>query len=407
MKPVSPSTFSAAYKKRFYSRVFFIFAFFGLLILPAAIHISGKWQDSSMENRVLASAPALPATLADVLKFPAAVDAYLNDHFGLRSKLVAWNNSLRYHLLGDINAVQLTAGKDGYIFFNSHAANTPLGMVHFLCGKNVTAQDRAGMVETASAFMQTALQTKADSYLLMVPTKPVVYAEKMPDWLQSQCQLYTPTLPGVIASLDQKPGLAGRVIYPLPEMLAFKAKTEVYPKNTFHWTGMGPQALAQWLSEKYLKHPRLSTLSGQLHDRPSDIQQFLPGVTLSVATREPDYAKSGVTACAGVACFPEWKGVAASLGDVSRYRHEKKQGPRLLLISDSFGHGVAGFFSEYYAEVWHLSMNNINLLTEAERGSLKKLVFEDFAPDQVLYVFHDAAISYFERAPAQLLNAKR
>ena len=98
-------------------------------------------------------------------------------------------------------------------------------MVHFLCGKDVTAQDRAGMVETASGFMQTALQTKADSYLLMVPTKPIVYAERMPDWLQSQCQLYTPTLPGVIASLDQKPGLAGRVIYPLSEMLALKAKT--------------------------------------------------------------------------------------------------------------------------------------------------------------------------------------
>jgi len=406
MKPSSPYTSSPTYKKRYFGRISFVFAFFGLLILPAVIHLSGKFQESSAENRMLATAPQMPSNMADVLKLPAAVDAYLNDHFGLRNKLVAWNNSLRYHLFGDINAVQLTAGKDGYIFFNSHAAATPLGMVHFLCGKNVTAQDRAGMVETASSFMRSALQIKANSYLLMVPTKPIVYAEKMPDWLQSQCQLSTPTLPGVIASLNQQPGLTGRVIYPLAEMQALKAKTEVYPKNTFHWTGMGPQSLAQWLSEKYFHHPRLSTLSGQLHDRPSDIQQFLPGVTLNVPTMEPDYAQAGITACAGVACFPEWKGVAASLGDVSRYRHDKKQGPKLLLISDSFGHGVAGFFAEYYGEVWHLSMNNIILLTEPDRASLKKIIYQDFAPDQVLYVFHDAAMSYFERAPAQLLNAK-
>ncbi|MFZ6734122.1 hypothetical protein ACO0LG_19490 [Undibacterium sp. Ji42W] len=374
--------------------------------MPVLIHLSGKWQGSNTENRVLASAPVLPANMADVLKFPALADAYLNDHFGLRNNLVAWNNSLRYHLLGDVNAVQLTAGKDGFIFFNSHAANAPLSMVHFLCGKNVSVQDRAGMVETASRFMQTALQLKADSYLLMVPTKPVVYAEKMPDWVQRQCQLYTPTLPGVIARLNEEPALAGRVIYPLPEMHALKARGEVYPKNTFHWTGMGPQPVAQWLSETYFKHPRLTSLTGKMHDVPSDIQQFLPGVTLNVPTRDVDYALAGIHACEGVACFPEWKGVAAALGDVSRFSRLKKQGPRLLLISDSFGHGIAGFFSEYYGEVWHLSMNSINLLPEAERARLKKIVFEDFAPDQVLYVFHDAAISYFERAPSLLLNAK-
>lgn len=389
----------------FYGRIIFIIAFFGILLTPAIVHVSGKFQGPGIENRALATKPAVPATFAESLKFPAAVDAYLNDNFGLRNNLVAWNNQLRYHLLGDINAVQLTAGKDAYIFFNSHAANTPLAMIDFLCGKNVSEKDRAEIVRTASDFMHMAVQVKAESYLLLVPTKPVVYADKLPDWLQQQCAQYTPSLPGIVDTLKSLPGLADKIIYPLAEMQTLKKSMAVFPKNTFHWTGNGPLPVAQLVAENYLHRKRLVTLTSNLHDVPSDIQHFLPGVALTVPTYDPDYAKAGITACLGVACFPEFTGTADKIGDVSRYRHATVQGPRLLLITDSFGQGIAGFFSEYYGEVWHVSLNSINQLNAKEQARLKQILLTEYAPDQILYVFHDAAVSYFDRYGGTLLKA--
>ena len=410
MSNSSTSSLRASMKKRLfgriiYGRIIFIIAFFGILLTPALIHLSGKLQGPSIENRALASKPVLPKTFAETLKFPAVVDVYLNDHFGLRNNLVAWNNKLRYHLLGDINAVQLTAGKDGYIFFNSHAASTPLAMIHFLCGKNVAEKDRAEIVRTASGFMHMAVQLKPESYLLLVPTKPVVYADKLPDWLQQQCAQYTPSLPGVVATLKSLPGLKDKIIYPLTEMQALKKSIALFPKNTFHWTGNGPEPVAQLVAENYLHRKRLTTLTSNLHDVASDIQQFLPGVALTVPTHDPDYARAGIIACLGVACFPEFIDTAGKIGDVSRYRHSNRQGPKLLVISDSFGQGIAGFFAEYYAEVWHISLNNINQLSDKEQARFKQILLNEYAPDQILYVFHDAAVSYFERNSSILLNA--
>ncbi|MFZ6876193.1 hypothetical protein ACO0LF_29365 [Undibacterium sp. Di27W] len=405
MKNSSAASVASNTQRRYYGRIVFIIIFLGILLTPALVHISGKMPGTSAENRALAAKPLLPHTLTDTLKFPAAVDAYLNDHFGLRSKLVAWNNQLRYYLLGDVNAVQLTAGKDGYLFFNSHAANTPLAMVDFLCGKNVTQKDRAEIVRTASGFMQMAVQTKAESYLLLAPTKPVVYADKLPDWLQQQCAQYTPTLPGIVTALQALPELKDKVIYPLAEMQALKASTAVFPKTTFHWTGNGPEPVAQLVAEKYLHRNRLLTLTTTLHDVASDMQQFLPGVALMVPTYDPDYVKLGISACEGVACFPEFVDTASKIGDVTRYRHEHRKGPKLLMITDSFGHGIAGFFSEYYAEVWHVSVNDINQLSEKERIRFRQILLNDYAPDQILYVFHDASVSYFERYAGALLKA--
>ncbi|MCH8619383.1 hypothetical protein [Undibacterium sp. TS12] len=388
-----------------FARLGFIAVFLLMLMTPAVLHLSGKMQGETAENRVLATRPGLPLDIPQLLKFPAQADAFLNDHFGLRSMMVAWNNKLRYHLLGDINAVQLTAGKDGYIFFNSHAASAPLSMVNFLCGKNVSAENRAEIVRTASDFMQLALQVQPKSHLLLVPTKPVVYADKLPAWLQQQCSFYTPPLPAIVTVMQAQPVFAGKVIYPLVEMQALKSRWQVYPKLTFHWTGDGPQPIAQLVAESHLQRSRLITLKGKLHDVPSDIQQFLPGVALMVPTNDPDYASAAINACEGAGCFPEFKGIADKIGDATRYRHQQKKGPRLLLISDSFGHGVAGFFSEYFGEVWHVSMNDLNQLSTGQRQAFRKILFDDYAPDEVLYVFHDAAVSYFDRQAGPLLKA--
>jgi len=107
-----------------------------------------------------------------------------------------------------------------------------------------------------------------------------------------------------------------------------------------------------------------------------------------------NYAAVGIDKCWGGGCFPELSGISDKLGDTTRYRHNKFSGPRLLIVSDSFGQGIAGYFSEYFGEVWHINTNNVPLLSVDEMQRLKAVAFKTYAPDRVLYIMNDFSIGY-------------
>jgi hypothetical protein len=133
---------------------------------------------------------------------------------------------------------------------------------------------------------------------------------------------------------------------------------------------------------------------------PSDLQRFVPGVGLWVENLDADYAAAGVQSCVGPACFPEFGKLAERLGDVSRF-HSGGSGQKLLLVSDSFGSAIAGWYSQYFSEVWHVNVNNLINSPDDQIGQaqLIKTMFLEFAPDRVIYLLHDGAVLY---APGQL-----
>ena len=53
----------------------------------------------SRENRNLAQWPRSPEGLNDFRDYPRQLDAYLEDHFGLRDFLVDTYGAIRYHFL--------------------------------------------------------------------------------------------------------------------------------------------------------------------------------------------------------------------------------------------------------------------------------------------------------------------
>lgn len=403
---VARGGWALARKARRLPRIAFIAVVSVLMLAPLAAHLAGvQGRPPAGENRRLADPPKLPQTAREVLKLPGQVDAYLNDHFGLRRLLIEANDRIQYALFGSLASPQLTPGKDGFIFFTSHNAQDPLSLVRFLCGQSITPP---WIEETASkigGFVRQAMAQHPASTLLIVPTKTVLYAEKLPDWLQAQCRRGLPPVPGVVAQLQRDPRTAPHVLYPYEPMMAMKASFDVFPKENFHWDGEGPHRVARHVAETALRLPRLADLPAKPGSAPSDVQHFVPGVPLSIRTMIPDYAAAGVTACSGGACFPELGEAAGKLFDVSRYRSSRTGAPKLLLISDSFGHGVAGYFSEYFGEVWHLSTNHIDQLTPEELARVKDVAFRAYAPDRILYVYHDFATGYFTTSPLKLLNA--
>lgn len=385
-------------------RLAFVAAAAGLMLAPALVHLTGaRLPDrlaalaSTGENRRLADPPGVPQGFRDLLALPGQVDAYLNDHFGLRPTLIAANNRIRYALFGTLSSPQLTPGKDGHIYFNSHDAAQPLDMIERLCGQGVTPGWTAEAAGRIGAFLERATALNPQSTLVFVPTKPALYPEHLPDWLQAQCRRGPSPLPAVMEAVRADARADGRVLYPYDAMMAMKASLEVYPKENFHWTGEAPRRLAEQIAETRFGLAKRVELPSVEVPQPSDLQHFAPGVPLGITTRVLDYAAAGVTPCVGdaAACFPELGEIAGKLGDMTRYRAAQPDGPKLLLVSDSFGFGIAGAFSQYFGEVWHIGTNDIGRLTTEERKRLIDTAFGSFAPDRVLYLYHDFAVGFF------------
>ena|SRR5665647_1245942 len=64
-----------------------------LLLVPAGVALLSA-EAMSTEQRKLSAPPGLPHALSDTLKYPAQLDAWANDNFGLRTTLVTLNNRL-------------------------------------------------------------------------------------------------------------------------------------------------------------------------------------------------------------------------------------------------------------------------------------------------------------------------
>ncbi|MFZ6801782.1 hypothetical protein [Undibacterium sp. Di24W] len=389
----------------------FLLLWFGLLLMPALIHLTKiDVPDATLENRQLAAIPLPIKDLDSALNWTAQMDAYLKDHFGLRQTMIAWNNQIRYFGLGESASPQLTVGKEHMLFFNSHEAAYPNRMLNFLCGKDIRPEIINELATRVSGFLLKARQINPNTSIGFVPTKPVLYTEYLPDWMQAECQQKTHTLPVFLQTIAQfnatdaqQTALSASIYYPWTAMQKLKSSVQLYPKEDFHWHGRGAQVFAQDIAERQWQLPALRHFNFYRETVSSDMQRFMPGVALKPTIESPDYANAQITACLGPQCFPELAS-AAKLSDVSRYRlipagvnpkgNNRISGKKLLLISDSFGNGVAGYFSAYFDEVWHISINNSGQLSSQEMLDLQAS-FESYAPDKVLYLLHDYSLTCF------------
>ncbi len=372
------------------------------LLLIAALWlplIATFWEPGSaplLENRRLAPPPALPHSWPEVRGLPVAAEAWARDHFGFRNRLLVAYNRLRFGLFGEYPSDDLLAGKDGMIFFNfGFTENRRL--VRHLCGLGLPAghvEDRATEM-IAFSFQMRALQPK--TYLLAIPDKSRVYPENLPDWVQAECAGATPPLAAIMDKIAEVPGLEGASLYPLAALRA--ADPPAYPKPNFHWNLPGARPIADLLAQSLFKLAPTVELSYLPVPGFSDLTSFMPGLTRPIPESTPDFTAAGILACQNQAsCFPEFAEAAGKLDHVSRFRRidpapDAQRGPRLLILSDSFGTSMAPGFAPYFAEVWHFSMNTLDRrLSAAEREDVRRQIFELYQPDIVLHAYTETAI---------------
>lgn len=370
---------------------------FALLGLPAAGHWMPRSGETLAENRPLAPAAAMPDSLASALAWPAAVQAWLHDHFGWRRELLVANNRFHHRVFGSFTSGSLVSGKDGYVFHGTE------GLAHHNALRALCGADAVPMPKVRAQMrrmIDVARTGVADSYLLVVPDKARLNPEKRPQWLQDECAPFAPPLDALAAALSGDPDMAGRWFYPIDRMRAADRVRAVYPPWNLHWDYQGALPVADWLARERWSLPRRFDLPSTEQRLPFDLPQFAPGLGHWHQARVPLYEGTGVLVCHNAPeCFPEFPAEAATLFQVARYRSAwqlpvEQRRPRLVILGDSFGEAIADPLAPYFAEVWYLSMNQLARLTPEQKRRLRHVAVDLFRPDVLLQVYSERTVLY-------------
>ncbi|HEX7643128.1 MAG TPA: DUF4214 domain-containing protein [Burkholderiaceae bacterium] len=362
------------------------------LALPAFV----ASRSGSGENRQLASLPDFPASWARALEAPRQLDAWVNDHFGFRYYLVRLDARARYALFRDFTSKQVIEGPNGRVYVSSHDKSfPPYSAITRVCSFTDNAPDHA--IYYVNQMFIDFQQRGMHPQLLIAPSSPVIEYRDLPPWLRQRCAGTDTPVNRVLQSpkLDEEARKA--IFYPLAEMRAINSQTDLFPKTWFHWSGPGLASIVDLSVEKITKQkaPKVSALPTREFTMGSDVPSMLAGVPLPSEVLKPDFASSGIAACSGPSCFPELGTAAAKIADLSRFGNPSAPiKRRLLLLSDSFGAGIAGYYARDYATVEHIAGNNLTRLDDEENRRLQQLIFRDPATTDVIVLFHDGGAIY-------------
>ena len=156
-----------------------IVAFLVAIWLPLLVGLlEGDAAVSATEKRFLTTRPELEANWQSLANFPKRMEAYYDDHLGLRNALIRSYAYLKIELFGVSPSESLVIGKQGWLFFGDRDAIAhyrgvaPLGAGKLKRWQRVLEKRRDWLAGRGIEFL-----------LVLVPDKHSLYSEYMPDRL--------------------------------------------------------------------------------------------------------------------------------------------------------------------------------------------------------------------------------
>lgn len=157
-----------------------IAAFFGLLWLPT-LDTFFHWDKAPEpnENRAPARFPQFESSLAGTRNFFSGLEAYYNDHFGFRKRLIRWGHKWKRYAFNDRSAHEVVIGRDGWLFFTSGK------MIEHVRGTIPMLDDqRLNEWKSLLEGRRDWCQERGMRYAFVVcPDKHTVQTEFLPEWL--------------------------------------------------------------------------------------------------------------------------------------------------------------------------------------------------------------------------------
>ena len=219
------------------------------------------------ENRTLASRPEL--VLSESLgEFPAKFEAYFNDQFGFRRRLIHWQNFIKVAALGVSPSAKVVLGRDDWLYYGDieldyYRAIKPFGPKQLEQWRRLLESRRDWLAARSSRYV-----------VVIPPNKSTIYPEHMP-------AVYNKVEPRsrLDQLLEHLKARSSVVVVDLREPLfAAKAKHQVYYRTDTHWNNRGAyvgytmiiEALAQWFPD-FKATPRSEFPEVEFHQRGRDL----------------------------------------------------------------------------------------------------------------------------------------
>jgi len=377
---------------------------FGLwVLLPGVAQLCGysTVEDiPTVELREPAAAPAFPESLEQWRSLPAAAEAYLDDHFGLRLPLGRLHSTL-LAALGTSASDHVLLGSEGWLYLSKGRF-----LDEFRGTLPLPRKEIAAWIDGVSALHGTLEERGIAHLVTVIPDKWGVYPEHLPAWARPQGPTRYSRLIEEMSRHPEIPFLDARA-----RILSEKADDDhrLFRKTDTHWTSRA--ALIAYLGimdELAKQRPGLRPLPAEdvvvehaAPDADGDLHRFLHSTPLF---GESPYAVYGVDAAghevldARILSGPTWR--QASFGKASAtvwktaYASNAANDLTVLVYADSFTNPMTAFLIHTFSKVVMVRHQNATLDSEFIRA---------VEPDIVLVNLNERAL----RPPPRLVSRTR
>jgi alginate O-acetyltransferase complex protein AlgJ len=200
------------------------------------------------ENRTLAPRPSAALDRDTMRSFPAKFEAYFNDHFGFRKRLIRWLSVVKVEGLRVSSSPSVVLGKDGWLFLTADPLLEDYRHTRLFTDEELESWRR--LLEARRDW----LAARGIRYLFVVmPNKDTIYPELMP---RAYNRVHGRS------RLDQLVSYMGshsdvRMLDVREDLLRSKEAGRLYQVTDSHWNGQGAhvgyrrivEALSEWFPD--------------------------------------------------------------------------------------------------------------------------------------------------------------
>lgn len=278
-----------------------IVIFLLMTALPALLFLF-TFQDATLnenEKREIAPFPIFSMRTLD--SYPGKFEEYFNDRLPFRKELINTNAAINYGLFQTISSEKVSAGKEGWLFYNAEDGLKPLES--YANGSEFSLEEMKIIASNLTKMKEICEQEGAAFTFMMIPNKEEVYSQYIPDEYQkisdqrAYDQLY----------MYLKENTDIHVVNAEEDMELYKERYQLYNKLDTHWNELGAfvgaQALLKGMDGHHavdLSDYNISSLdrrSGDLaqmaglenllqYDDAYDVDSYLDKIVPSVAERD-------------------------------------------------------------------------------------------------------------------------
>jgi alginate O-acetyltransferase complex protein AlgJ len=329
----------------------------------------------SFENRQYASRP--PFKLEHLDPFPAAYESYYNDHFNLRSRLIVAYNIFKVLVFHISPVPKVLIGKDGWLFGTGEDVDAATGR------DPLTEQELSKIAAELESRRLRLEREGRGFYFMIAPCKASVYTDKLGHGHRRAPVTWGEQL---LAFLRARTRVQ---VIDLFQLYQQQRQQDLYYKIDSHWTD---------LAALYAANSAFTVMSQQLKGlrqlNPADFEAQETGMPennfANMLGNLPWFREKQfrlVRRGRFEATVADKRGYQPPHGFAYGWEYENVRqkadttGPRLLIISDSFGNAIFPFLAENFSRT-------VKIFDAWQYGSNDSIVRNERA-DAVLLIIHE------------------